>query len=422
MVNSPSSIHIPERTVERRALPHGGALLYAPNPYNQIVALRVLSPLGSKHESAEHAGLANLAMRMLTTGTSGMDEDEIALRLERNGAHFKAEPGKDSSAVDLLTTTHFLRDDLETLLLVLDEAIFPEDKLEREREIARMNILEEDDSPLNFAMRHFTEFYYGAHPYAWPSLGKIETLDAIGRDAVAECWRRAFDPAGLVVSVVGGAGDETLELVERAFSARAGRQSAPLQDTLRAEPAFSENVDRFVTRDIESEYLVMGYPGCGLTGAEAPALRVIAAILGGSMDSRLFREIRDKRGLCYQVGAMFSPRYEHTPLLTYVVTTPPNRVEAVRCIEAEVERLKSEPVDDEELNRAKTYICGSYLMSMETNMGQASRLAAYELAGLGWDYINRFTAGIQAVSPDDIMSAARRLFTHRLLTGAAPQA
>lgn len=422
MTSAPVSIHIPKREVQRRSLDNGTALLYAPNPYNQIVAVRIFSRLGSKWEAAAQAGRVNLAMRLLSAGTSQWNEDEIADRLERNGGHFKAEAGKDWSSVDLLTTTHVLKEDLQTVLALLDDAQFPEDKLARERDLVRMNILEDDDSPLTYTMRRFSEFYFGSHPYAWPSLGKVETLDAISRNDVACDGRCAFEGGQMVVSVVGGAeNSDVFPIVEEAFAQRSANQTAkPPGD---AQPdLISDNKDCFIRRETESDYVVLGYPGCGLNERESLALRLIASVLGGSMDSRLFREIREKRGLCYQVGAAYTPRLEHSPLLVYTVTTPKNRDEALRCAEAEIERLKVDLVSDEELHRAKTYLCGSYVMSMESNMGQAGRYGAYEIAGLGWEYANAFPDDIQSVAPEAVRETAKRLFTHRLLTVATSEA
>lgn len=423
MTSAPMAIQIPQRAAERRVLANGAALVYSPNPYNQIVAVRIVTRLGSKYEPASQAGRVNLAMRLLSSGTARRSEDEIARRLEQNGAHFKAEAGKDWSSVDLLTTTHFLRDDLDTVMELLTESTFADDKLVRERELARMNILEDEDSPLTFTVRRFNETYYGDHPYAWPSVGRVETLDAVSQSDVAEDGRRAFDPSQLAVTVVGGGEDGAVaDAVESAIARLGvGTGGNALTEPAPAAPVYEEP-ERLLRRETESDYWVMGYPGASLLDSDARALRLIAAILGGSMDSRLFREIRDKRGLCYQVGSSYSPRMEHSPLLIYCVTTPPNRAEAVQCAEAEIERLKREPMPADELERAKTYVCGSYVMSMETNMGQASRYAAYEAAGLGWDYVNRFADDIQSVSAEAIQDAANRLFTRRLLAVATASA
>jgi zinc protease len=418
--NSPQ-IQIPTRSVERLVLPNGSTFLYAPNPYNQIVAIRVLSRMASRHETAEKAGMANLGMELISAGTERHSEEEIADNLERNGADFKAESGKDCASVSLLTTSCFLREDLQTAMELMECPTFPEDKLEREREVMRMNILEQDDSRLHYTMRVFRQKYYGTHSYAWPSMGLVETLDNIERDDLAQFAQTAFDPSNLVITVVGGEGDSVRDVIAEAFAERPRREGCRIPPSPSAVSAIGQNCELIERRESEAEYVVMGYPGCGVCEDDAVVLRVVSALLGGSMDSRLFREIRDKRGLCYQVGSAFNPHRDHTPQLIYTVTSPKNRSEAVACAEAEIERLKSEPVGEEELERVKTYVCGTYVMSLESNMGQASHYASYEINGLGWEYANHYPGKVYAVTPDDVIRAAQKYFTHRLLTITAPE-
>jgi predicted Zn-dependent peptidase len=421
MAHNSDRIRLPKRNVSREVLPNGTTFLYAPNPYNQIVAIRIYSRLASLHEKAEKAGMANLCMRLLSAGTEKHGEEEIAENLERNGAHFKAEAGKDWSNVDLLTTTYFLRDDLQTVIELLDCPTFLEEKLTRERELVRMSILEQEDSRMTFTMRIFSRNFFGSHPYAWPNLGLIETLDNIQRDDLTPFAHAAFDPSNLVVSVVGGTEkNDVQKIIRECLAARPSRNSKSVTLPPAATPAFDANKEVLVHRDSEAEYLVLGYPGPKITETSSVALRLVSALLGGSMDSRLFREIRDKRGLCYQIGSGYSPQMDLSPLLIYAVTSPANRAETVSCSEAEIERLKEESIEEEELDRVKTFACGSYVMAMETNMGQASRYGTYEMAGLGWDYANQLPDQISAVSAVDIAHAAQQFFTMRLLTITAP--
>lgn len=421
MAQNSNKIHIPERSVIREMLPNGTVLISAPNPYNQIVALRVSSYLASNHETQEKAGMANLSLRLMSSGTEKSTEEQISERLEQNGAHYKSESTKDSSMVDLLTTTGFFKEDLETILETIDCPTFEADKLEREKEIVRMNILEQEDSRLTSTMRIFRQYYFGDHPYSWPSIGLIDTIDKIQRNDITRFAEPAFDPSQLVVTVVGGTeNSDILAITRDIFGSRPSRTRKTLPAPPKAEPVILADTQIIDHHESEAEYIVLGYTGCGINDPDSFPLRLISAILGGSMDSRLFREIRDHRGLCYQVGSSYSPNFQHSPLLIYIVTSPQNRHEAVRCAEYEIQRIKEEPVSEEELNRVKTYINGSYVMSMETNMGQVSRYSNYELAGLGWDYTNRYPDLINAVTPEMIQDTARKLLNHRLLTITAP--
>ncbi|MDX9755176.1 MAG: pitrilysin family protein [bacterium] len=420
MVSKPHSIHIPKRSVIRETLANGTTLLYAPNPENQIVAIRIGTHLASQHEPADKAGMANLCMRLLAAGTDHSTEEEISDRLEQNGAHYKAEAGKDWSPIDLLTTAEAVEQDLETILETIDCPTFAPDKIEREQDVVHMNILEQEDSHLTLTLRLFRQHYFGSHPYAWPSIGRLETIDQIEREDLVRFAHAAFDPSQLLVTVVGGTEDRVLPLLQKYFGQRTPRDAEPILSPPPVCSAITTDTEILEQRETEAEYIVLGYPGASIGQPEAMPLRIISAILGGSMDSRLFREIRDNRGLCYQIGSSYAPAHDHSPLLIYIVTSPQNRHEAVACAQAEVRRLQEELVGNEELDRVKTYVNGTFVMAMETNMGQASHYAAYEMAGLGWQFTNQFPEAIQAVTPEQIRETAQRLFTHRLLTITAP--
>ncbi len=421
MKTESARIHLPQRRVNRTVLDNGTTLLYSPNANNHIVAIRVLSKLGSKHEPEDRAGQANLTMRMLSAGTKLHSEEQIALLLERNGAHYNAEAGKDSNAIDLLTTTHFLEEDLQTVLELINSPTFPSGKLERERDIVRMSIKEQEDSLLNFTVRIFRKHFYGSHPYSWANIGLPESLDSIQQSHLQHFASASFDPSQMIVSVVGGSDLlQTESRIKSVFSERTGRTAEIPPSPENASLAIAEDTDVSVKRGSESEYLILGYPAPGVTSNDAVVFRMISSILGGSMDSRLFREIRDKRGLCYQIGTSYSPHHDLSPFMIYIVLTPQNREVAIRCAEAEMERLKTEPVSEEELERVKTYVCGTYMMALETNMGQAARFASYENAGLGWEMANTFPREVTAITQEQIMEAARLYFTKRLLTVTSP--
>lgn len=415
-----ATISIPKRTVQREILNNGTTLLYTPNPYNNIVAVRILSRIASRHEIGSKAGLVNMCFRLIAAGTSNSTEEQISDNLERHGSNFKSEAGKDYSSVNLLSTMENLSDDLSVVQELIDSPIYPEDKVNRDREIVKMMILEQEDSHLSLTVKKFREVYFGESPYAWSSIGKTDTIDSIQRDDLVALAEQAFDPSQLIVSVVGGSSvSEVFSNIRSAFEKREPRRIKMPLDT-HSQPAIFETKQTIQHRETESEYILLGYPGEGLKDDAAPALRLISAILGGSMDSRLFREIRDKRGLCYQVGSSYNPNFDHSPLMAYIVTTPKNRMEAITCTEAEIEKLKEELVPEDELNRVKSYVAGSYVMSMETNMGQASRYATYEIAGLGWDYANKLPDDLNSVTAEEIRDTARKFFTHYLLTITAP--
>jgi predicted Zn-dependent peptidase len=163
--------------------------------------------------------------------------------------------------------------------------------------------------------------------------------------------------------------------------------------------------------DREAAYLVHGFPAPDARHGDYPAARVLEAILGGSMSSRLFIELREKRSLAYQVSSYYDDQPGGGHVAAYIVTDPRRVDEAAVGLEREFGRFVDEPVSADELDAARRYLRGTYLISAETNMAQAGRLARYEVDGLGHDYGDRWLAAIEEVTADDVRVVARRCFT-----------
>jgi len=397
--------------IERRVLDNGTVIVHQASPANQIVAIKVLTPVGSVQEPPEFAGLANLSIRLLPTGTSGRTEHEISLALEANGAHFSAEAGKDAATVSLLSTQAGFAEDFEILLDLLRDPVFPDNALARDREVVRMMIREEDDSPFNLSYRLFREFLLCSHPYGWPSLGLEETVARVQRDDVVNFSLRQRRADNLVVVLVGGherpgivdsVAEQFLKLPLFCGEALPEPPAAP------REPA--NHGIREEHREGEAEWIMSGTFAPDFNSEDFAAFRVLDSILAGSMDSRLFVELREKRGLVYQVGSQYTPHFHCGVYALYAVSTPENRPEILRLLENEWERLKEEPVGAEELDRSKRYLIGRQIMSLESNSGRASALGIYELSGQGAEQVSQYPQRIAQVTAPDIRRVAQRYF------------
>jgi predicted Zn-dependent peptidase len=172
----------------------------------------------------------------------------------------------------------------------------------------------------------------------------------------------------------------------------------------------------------EAEWLVMGYLAPPIASKDYAAMKVLDSIMGGSMNSRLFTELRDKKGLAYQVGSMYPSRLGPSIFATYIGASPENHDGVVAGILEEVERIKNEPVPEEELERAKTYIKGTFIMSQESNMGQASLYGTYEMLGVGYQFVDQYPALIGEVTAEKVQQAARAYLNFYTLTTISPKA
>ncbi|HPA44633.1 MAG TPA: pitrilysin family protein [bacterium] len=408
--------------IERRVLGNGTVIVHQASPANQIVAIKVLAPIGSVQEPAELAGLANLSIRLLPTGTSRHTEHEISLALEANGAHFSAEAGKDASTVFLLSTQAGFAEDFEVLLDLLCDPVFPDKPLARDREVVQMMIREEDDSPFNFTYRLFREFLFGSHPYGWPSLGLEETVARVQREHVVDFSLRQRRPESLIVILVGG--DERSSIVDSV--AEQFLKLPPLcgEALLQPPAAPDEPANHGVReehREGEAEWIVSGTFAPDFNSEDFAPFRVLDSVLAGSMDSRLFVELREKRGLVYQVGSQYTPHFRCGVYALYAVSTPENRPEILRLLENECERLKEEPVGEDELERAKRYLIGRQIMGLESNSGRASALGIYELSGQGAERVCEYPQRIARVTAPDIRRVAQCYLNRFVATITTPR-
>ena len=181
----------------------------------------------------------------------------------------------------------------------------------------------------------------------------------------------------------------------------------------------AEFSDRF--RESHAAWLVIGYPAPHIRSEDFAVMEVLDSIMGGSMNSRLFVELRDKQGLAYQIGSSYIPRTGPSFFAAFLGTEPEKFNRAKLAILKEVEKFKTELVEEEELKRAKTYICGTFIMKQESNAGQASMLAQYELEGLGHDYVDRYPEEIRKVRREDILRAAQEYFKNWTLSAVLPK-
>jgi predicted Zn-dependent peptidase len=395
--------------IERRVLDSGTVVIRQASPANAIIATKVFAPIGSSAEPADVAGLANMSVRLLSAGTGHRSEREISLALEANGAHFSADASKDASAVSLLSTRDWFSEDFEVLLDLLRDPVFPEKQLARDRGVVRMMIREDDDSPFNFTYRLFRRWLFDKHSYGWSSLGLEETVERITRDEVVRfsLWQRR--PETLVVLVVGGDEESTLldSVCEKIQQMPAIRiDCEPSVPPVPTEPARAGVYEEY--RDGEAEWIISGTFGPPFTGADFIPFRVLDSVLGGSMDSRLFSELRERRGLAYQVGSQYSAHLLCGVYALYAVSTPTNRDEVLRVLRLECERLREEPVGDEELQRAKQYLIGRHIMGMESNTGRAATLGTYELSGLGAEAVFEYPERISSVDAAAVQRVAQR--------------
>jgi predicted Zn-dependent peptidase len=391
---------------QRHALSCGTVVLARPLEANDIVVARAFLPMGPLYESDDEAGISSLLQGVLTRGTRRRSASEMQDALADLGAEIDASSGSDLGSVSMRSTVGTWETTLDLFLETLTEPALDPREVETEIEQTLGALEAREDQLMARATDLFRELFYGEHPFHKRVLGYSHTVATFDRDRVAAAWRRFYRPYPPILVAVGRFDPEILlERLESAFG-----RTPVVPPEPRPPAAVPGSGVRRLELDREAAYLIHGFPAPSWKDVDYPVARVLDAILGGSMSSRLFIELREKRALGYQVSSIYNDQLESSFLAGYIVTDPARADQAAAGLAQEFRRLVEEPVAEEEILAARRYLRGSYLIGAETNAAQAMRLGRHEAYGLGQDFGDRWLAAIEAVTPEAILALARRWF------------
>lgn len=398
----------PAPTVIRRVLPNGLTVIVRPDPAVGVMAASLHVRAGSRFETADTAGISNFLHRVMARGTKRYTALQLTEAIEDLGGSLDASGDVEYTEVRGAA----LARNWEALLgLVAEVALrptFPNEEIERERRLIQSALQTRGDTPFQRAFDAMLQDLYGAHPYAWPSAGRRESIERIDRAALQAHYAAIYRPDRMVLAVSGHVpGDRVLRVAERLF-----RATPPAAAPVTAGPvaATPRGDRRVVERPVQQAQVLVGYLGPSLTEPDYPAVRVLATVLGGGMSGRLFTELRDKRGLAYSVGVLSSFR-SGPSLVTYMGTAPASAEAAEAGVLSEIDRIRVEQVSERELARGKAFLLGNLAMDRRTNARHAWYLAFFEVIGAGWDFPERFERAVEAVTVADLARVAGRYLT-----------
>jgi zinc protease len=392
--------------VTRETLPNGLIALVRENPTAPVVAMSVMVRMGTLVETPATAGISNLLQLMLVRGTTTRSGTQIVEEADRLGGSIDAYGDSDYGEIAATALARNWRPMLELVADVAQRPSLPESTLEAVRNFLLFQIRNRGDKPIDAGLDTLYGALFGANPYAWDPLGRKESVERLGRDAIMEHYRRYYR-GGEVVLVVSGRvkSAEVMPEVRRLFGEMPGGRAAAV--TLAAPPA-PETARQAIRVQGAQAQILMGMIGPTFTEADHAPLKVLATVLGGGLAGRFFSELRDKQGLAYTTAAQYPMRFKPGPFYAFLGTAPANVERAEAALREQLERVQREPVSDEELRVAKAYLLGSLAMDRRTNARQAWYMASYELAGVGYDYFDRYTTRVKDVTAGDVQRVARR--------------
>lgn len=390
----------------RRRLASGLTLLVRENPAAPVVAVSLLVGMGSRWERPETAGISNLLQHVIVKGTARRNALEIAEAAERIGGSLSASGDTDFSEIRGSALARHWQRLLELVADVALQPTLPAAELENERRAVLSRIQSRADQPFPLAFDTLMRALYGPHPYALPSLGLKRVVERLERDGLLEHYRRHYRGDRMVLAVSGQVtASAVLDELSRLFAGLPGGTGEAEPVLPAPAPALSREL---LERPTAQAQILFGYLAPPLNHADYPAVKVLNALLGGGMSSRLFVELRDKQGLAYVTGTIYPSRRDPSFFVAHIGTAPGNVARAEDGIRREVERVRQEPAFAEEVARARAYVLGTLAMDRRTNARQAWYMAFFEVTGAGEGFLDRYVAGVGAVTAEDVQRVARR--------------
>src|SRR6202451_517013 len=398
--------------VKRTVLPGGLRVVTEFLPAVRSVALGIWVGVGSRGEDQAHAGATHYLEHLLSKGTERRTALEISSEMDAVGGEMNAFTAKEYTCyyarvldADLPLAIDVLSD------MVTSSLITPKD-VDAERNVVLEEIAMNDDDPSDTAHEAFTAKLFGDTPLGRPILGTVDSINAITRDQIFEHYQARYTPEHLVVAAAGNLDHETVvQLVAQAFGPVLDRAAEPAPPRLNGDHA--PGADRqagvgttLVSRGIEQANLVLGCEALARTDDRRFALGVLNAAFGGGMSSRLFQEVREKRGLAYSVYS-FAGQHADTGMWGIYVGCLPSKADEVLAICAEeITRVVESGLTDAELARGKGQVRGSIVLGLEDPSSRMSRLGKSELVYPRLEPVEEILASIEAVTHDEIRAVA----------------
>ncbi|HKP92182.1 MAG TPA: pitrilysin family protein, partial [Thermoleophilaceae bacterium] len=383
-------------------------------PSVRSIALGFWVRVGSRDESSEQAGISHFLEHLLFKGTDRFTSVEIDQIFDGMGAEANAGTGKETTSV----YSRFLDQHLERAFDVLADMVlrpsYPD--IDSERQVVIEEIAMYEDEPSDKVHDVLSAAIFGDHPLGRPIIGRADVVSSVPVPEIAAYHDSRYVGPRLVVAAAGNIEHE--KLVDLVSAACADASNGGNGGGGAPAPVVSSPRASFHEKSTEQYHLCLGGPGIPRGDDRRFALRVLDTLFGGSSSSRLFQEVREKRGLAYSVYSYASHYVDTGQVGLYVGTRPDNVSEALGIIGDELERIVEQPVSADELTRAKENVKGRMVLSFESTLTHMNRLGGSVLMDVPLLSLDEMLAAIDGVTADDVAELARELFVPDRLSAA----
>ena len=394
--------------IVRVTLDNGLRVLVRENHTSPLVSMQAGFLAGLRFEEEGNNGINNLIARMLTQGTEELGARELAEQIDTMAGNLSGFAGRNTLGLKGTVISRHFSKAFKLFSDCLLMPLFDGDELEKERMLVREEIRTKDDNPSRVAFDLLQRSLYHQHPFRMDPIGSDGSVAAFSREDLREYFLGMLHPERMTLAVVGDVEtDQAIEAINRCFgslNASAALPPAPLPEQAQGGIQTSKR-----SLPKQQTQIVIGHLGLTFDDPDRFALSVLNGMLNGQ-GGRLFMELRDKQSLAYSVGSFHLESIDPGYCALYIGTSPDKRKAAVEGLLEQLKRIREEKPGLEELEHAKRYLIGSHSIGMQTNSAHAASLLLNELYGVGYDAHLHYKDKISAVTADDVLSVARKIF------------
>lgn len=391
--------------IETYKLGNGMQIVLEENHASKVVSFNVLVRVGSFNESDKEAGISHVIEHMLFKGTPRRPTGSIARDVEASGGEINAFTSMDQTVYYINMATRYSMRGLEILADAVQNPLFDETELEREKEVILEEIRRDEDNPQRKLTEHLFSTSFARHNYRRPIIGFTNTVKSFSRNDLINYHKRWYTPENMALIAVGDFDSKKLlKSIKGYFGNFRGRKLT----NIKYEEESTQNTIRInVTEmNVQSSYLSISFHIPALKHEDVPALDALAHILGGTDSSRMEQEIKEKKKLVHNIYS-----YSYTPkhpglFVIGIMANDKDVIPALRAITKEVDRVKTEAVTSEELSRAKLMIRSAEVYEKETVGGQASKIVQFVSAAGDHEFEARYYQMLSTVSTKDVLNVA----------------
>jgi predicted Zn-dependent peptidase len=370
------------------------------------ISIGVWLTRGSRHETAERGGIAHFVEHMLFKGTATRSAEDIAQQIDSIGGQLDAFTAKEYASYYIKVLDEHLPLAIDVLADIVRNPAFAPEDIEREKKVVVEEIKMVEDTPDDLVHELFTQGFWENHPLGRPILGTRDTVESFDTALLRDYFWKSYTPRNLIVSAVGNLEHARVrELVEEKFGSL-----APAGDAVADQPPHVVPQTLIRNKDLEQSHLCVGVSSYPQNHDDRYASYVLNTLLGGSMSSRLFQNVREKRGLAYAVFSGLSAYRDAGSFTIYAGCANEAVGEVIDLVVEELRGVKTTAVPDAELQRSKDHLKGSLMLSLENTASRMSHIARQEIYFDRQFGLDETLQGIERVTTADVQRVANDLF------------